>query len=291
MARPIHNVAAAPNARAGPSDRGKERLKSSSSKAQAAADRTISISSDSARAGPRVKAEISEEVGAGFRARRQESSVALSAGAVRDVMASFPGEKKVKDTAMSPAAAPREGAYVGQKASKLKKHARARLQSTDRADAGSEAAGDDRGQSAADGDCTDAGKSLVGKRKRKRVACWTIEQITSSKEKLLKELQSNRETLSKSRLKRLRARLALLAKAEQGEAQVGGQLAKSKKRKKKPGADGGSSERGVQGRANKRRAEALRRSSVKQRDARLSGSQKRKLQRVCLRCKCRFEEL
>eukprot|EP00070_Physeter_catodon_P036390 XP_028343284.1 uncharacterized protein LOC114485682 [Physeter catodon] len=84
---------------------------------------------------------------------------------------------------------------------------------------------------------TEGGSAVCGKdgvkKKRKRRDCWDLATVAQQKAQLLQQLKDRavREKLSKSRLKRLKARLSLLAKAERGEVQVGGQLLPSGKRR------------------------------------------------------------
>lgn len=82
------------------------------------------------------------------------------------------------------------------------------------------------------GDTVDLVKDSEKKKKRKRRDCWDVATVTEQKSRLLQVVQDSRDQLSKSRLKRLKARLSLLAKAERGEVQVGGQLMQSEKRRK-----------------------------------------------------------
>ncbi|KAL8433834.1 hypothetical protein ACSSS7_003578 [Eimeria intestinalis] len=60
--------------------------------------------------------------------------------------------------------------------------------------------------------------------RRKREGCWGPEEIAARKAELLEELHEKRATLSASRVKRIRARLAELSKAEQGLKQRQQQL-------------------------------------------------------------------
>ncbi|PFH37465.1 zinc knuckle domain-containing protein [Besnoitia besnoiti] len=115
------------------------------------------------------------------------------------------------------------------------------------------------------------------KRKRKRRECWTIEQVRERMAELVAELEK-RDELTKSRLKRIRARLAVLAKAERGEIEVGGQIEKAKKKKKR------SADRS-EGEGEKRKKPPGGRRDSSKSSRKLTGSQKKKLNKICLRCR------
>ncbi|KFG64794.1 zinc knuckle domain-containing protein [Toxoplasma gondii RUB] len=123
----------------------------------------------------------------------------------------------------------------------------------------------------------------VMRKKRKRRECWTIEQVRERMAELVSELE-NRSEMTKSRQKRLRARLALLAKAERGEIKVGGQLEKSKKKLK-------AAQQAKQGGKGKSKNLASKHDSTKGTQKphlaskKLTGSQKKKLNKICLRCR------
>ncbi|CBZ55765.1 Poly-zinc finger protein 1, related [Neospora caninum Liverpool] len=91
--------------------------------------------------------------------------------------------------------------------------------------------------------------------------------------------------MTKSRLKRIRARLALLAKAERGEVKVGGQLEKSKSKLKAEA----QKKQGVKGTQKKPTGKRDGTGNGKQKSAsaarKLTGSQKKKLNKICLRCR------
>ncbi|KAL8435716.1 hypothetical protein Efla_004655 [Eimeria flavescens] len=118
-----------------------------------------------------------------------------------------------------------------------------------------------------------------GKLRRKREGCWGPHEIAARKAELLTELRERRDSLSVSRIKRIKARLAQLTQAEEGKRQVGGQLAKSK-----PRSGGSKEERGKKGENNKHNRHEKHKGD---RDRHPKPATAKRTKKVCLRCQKR----
>ncbi|XP_022590339.2 zinc finger CCHC domain-containing protein 9 [Cyclospora cayetanensis] len=121
-----------------------------------------------------------------------------------------------------------------------------------------------------------------GKLRRKREGFWGPEEIAERKRALLEELDRDRVSLSSSRLKRIKARLSELSKAEKGETQVGGQLVKVSKNKQRKKKQKGSKEE-LEGKERAVRRHKRPRIDAHEEDPRSNKRSKK----ICLRCRKR----
>ncbi|KAL8275703.1 hypothetical protein Esti_000266 [Eimeria stiedai] len=146
---------------------------------------------------------------------------------------------------------------------------------------GQQGGGPEAAEAAEEEEARSGGGAPRGPRKlrRKREGCWGPEEIAARKAELLKELGERRESLSVSRMKRIKARLAELSKAEQGLKQVGGQLAKVSSKKRQKHSDKMHAAR--EGNARKRKRDAHADKDIS------SAPHAKRSKKICLRCRKR----